>query len=154
MAFCAKCGTPLETDSKFCPNCGDMVAQQQPQQTPPTAESIPDKTDAAQNRAMAVLAYIGILFLIPLLAAKTSPFARYHTNQGIVLFLASLIYSVATRIVVTITMFANHLLGGLLSGLFGLGSILFLVLMILGIVNAAQGKQKPLPVIGEITVLK
>ena len=47
----------------------------------------PDPNDVQSNKVMAILAYFGILFLIPLLAAKESPFARYHTNQGLVLFL-------------------------------------------------------------------
>ncbi len=57
---------------------------------------------------MAVLAYI--IFLIPLLAAKDSKFARYHTNQGLVLFLAALAFSVIISIVISILFF--HLMAG------------------------------------------
>ena len=32
---------------------------------------------------MAILAYFGILVLIPILAAKDSKFARFHANQGL-----------------------------------------------------------------------
>ena len=40
--------------------------------------------DIEKNKIMAVLAYI--IFLIPLLAAKDSPFAKFHTNQGSSIF--------------------------------------------------------------------
>ena len=43
----------------------------------------PDPNDVQSNKVMAILAYFGILFLIPLLAAKESAYARYHTNQGL-----------------------------------------------------------------------
>lgn len=51
--------------------------------------------DVQNNKVMGILAYFGILFLIPLLAAKDSQYARFHTNQGIVLF----IFSVALNII-------------------------------------------------------
>ena len=51
--------------------------------------------DVQSNKVMGILAYFGILFLIPLLAAKDSQYARFHTNQGIVLF----IFSVALNII-------------------------------------------------------
>ena len=36
----------------------------------------PDPNDVQSNKVMAILAYFGILFLIPLLAAKESAYAR------------------------------------------------------------------------------
>ena len=41
--------------------------------------------DIAQNKAMAILAYLGILVLIPIFAAKNSAFAKFHANQGLIL---------------------------------------------------------------------
>lgn len=41
-----------------------------------------EQEDINQNKVMAVLAYIGILVLVPLLAAPNSKYARYHVNQG------------------------------------------------------------------------
>ena len=38
----------------------------------------PDPADVDTNKIFAVLAYLGILVLVPLLAAKESRFARYH----------------------------------------------------------------------------
>ena len=50
-------------------------------------------SDAEQNKGMAAIAYIGILFLIPLLAKKDSEFAQYHAKQGLVLFIVDIIAS-------------------------------------------------------------
>lgn len=44
--------------------------------------------DVNGNKVFGILAYIGILFLVPLFAAKDSQYARFHTNQGLVLFIA------------------------------------------------------------------
>ena len=49
--------------------------------TPDTTASYA-AADVQNNKVMAVLSYIGILVLIPILAAKESPFARFHANQG------------------------------------------------------------------------
>ena len=91
---------------------------------------------------MALLAYLGFLFLIPLLAAPNSRFARYHANQGLVLFILEAITSAISFIP-----FVGWIPGGIL-GIFGL------VLTIIGIVNAANGQAKQLPLIGGITILK
>ncbi len=105
-----------------------------------------DPVDIEKNKVFAVLAYIGILFLVPLLAAKESPFARYHTNQGILLFLTA----VGLGIGGTILSFIPFL-GCIIS----LGAwICILVLMVMGVINAISGKYKPLPLIGKYTILK
>lgn len=44
-----------------------------------------DAKDIAENKYVAALSYIGILFLVPLLVKKESPFAQFHAKQGLVL---------------------------------------------------------------------
>lgn len=112
-----------------------------------------DTQDINDNKLMAILAYIGILVLIPLFAAKKSKFARFHTNQGLVFFLANLALGLVYNIIVQI-------LGGipvisiLVVALGYLVSLVLFVVMIIGIVNAVQGRAKELPVIGKIRILK
>jgi uncharacterized membrane protein len=93
------------------------------------------------NKGMAIIAYI--LFFIPLIAAKDSKFAWYHANQGLTLLLAAVILNVVLGII--------PIIGWILLPLANLG---VLVLAILGIVAAAQGQVKPLPIIGGYTLLK
>lgn len=110
--------------------------------TKPKAKS----SATSQNEVVfAILAYIGILFIVPLLAAKDSKFAMYHANQGLVLFLAELIAGFAAAIL------SVALIGFLLMPLVWLVSF---ILMIIGILNAANKQMKPLPIIGGITLIK
>lgn len=104
-----------------------------------TAEQDPE--DIQKNKVMAILAYIGILVLIPLFAAKDSKFARFHTNQGLVLFIIGLVCSALAKIKV-------------IGWIFGILSLVVFVLVIIGIVYAAQGKAKELPVVGNWKILK
>jgi len=101
--------------------------------------------DAEQNKGMAVIAYI--LFFVPLLTGdhKKSRFVMYHTNQGMVLFL----FSVGGWIVSSILML---ILIGFLLGL--VISIASLVFCIIGIINALNGRMKPLPLIGKFEIIK
>lgn len=110
-----------------------------------------NSADVAQNKVMGILAYIGILVLVPILAAKDSPYARFHANQGLVLFIVEIAWSVVYFVLALIL----GLVGlGFIASILGLVNIVFLVLMILGIVNACKGTATKLPVIGEITILK
>ena len=112
-----------------------------------------DPADIQANKVMAIFAYIGILFLIPMFAAKDSKFARYHTNQGLLLFIVSAAYSFVFSIIAFILLFISPFLG-IIVGLLGLVSIVFIVFMVLGIVNVVEGKAKELPIIGKFRILK
>lgn len=128
------------------------MSEQTPKTEAQKSHQDPKQKDIEENKAIAVLSYIGILFVVPLLIRKESEFAVYHAKQGLVLFIISTI-------------------SGMVMGLFGavaiipiLGLIIFLlvflvwgvvmlgvfVLMIMGIINVLQGKMKPLPLIGEL----
>ena len=122
---------------------------------PPGAPSgSPDPADVEKNKVMAILAYIGILVLVPLLAAKDSPFARYHANQGLVL----LIVAFCGGIVLGILGFISAFLGPVACVVMIVNLCFFvavLAFVIMGIINAAGGKMKPLPVIGTLfTIIK
>ncbi len=184
MAFCVKCGANMDEGVKFCPSCGAAVAAaaqpEQPKQPEPAAPQVQptqtaqtdfsaqlqnlnntadttaefDPADIGQNKLMAILSYLSWLVVIPLLAAKASKFARFHTNQGLTLFLAEIVWWIASAIVTKIGYAIAWQLGSLLSTVLSVGNLVFFVLAILGIVNAANGRAKELPVIGKIRLLK
>jgi uncharacterized membrane protein len=106
-----------------------------------------DFNDAEKNKVFGILAYI--IFFIPLIAAKDSPFAKYHANQGLALFITMIV----SLTVLTILSFIPFI-GFVFSLLHVLVYLGFLVLVVLGIVNAAAGKCVPLPVIGGIKLIK
>lgn len=164
MMFCQKCGKELPDDAKFCPGCG-ATTDAQTQKTESAFEKqvdaftdTPDTTagfmpdDIAQNKGYAVLAYLGALVLIPLFAAKNSKFARFHTNQGLVLFVATVVWNVVTRILTAVLKYL-YVTKAIVSGAMWLIGMLLCVLAIMGIVNAVKGRAKELPLIGKIRFL-
>ena len=102
---------------------------------------------------MGVLAYLSWLVLIPIFAAKDSKFARFHANQGLVLLIASAIFGVV-RWILSEILFAISWRLYFVTIIISLLGLAFLALAIIGIVNAATGKAKELPVIGKIRILK
>ena len=108
-----------------------------------------DQQDIQSNKVMGILAYISWLVLIPLFGARESKFSRFHCNQGIVLAIAEVIAAAVLGILDGLP-----LIGWIFSiagSLLGLFCLLFAVL---GIINAANGKAKELPIIGKFKILK
>ena len=116
--------------------------------TPDTTAEYEPK-DIQDNKIMAVLAYIGLLLLIPLFAAKNSKFARFHVNQGLPLMIVGLAIGI-----ISIPLGLIPIVGIITSIIFGLAGLCVLALAILGIVNAATGKAKKLPLVGKFKILK
>jgi len=158
--FCPDCGKEVPAGSKFCPGCG-KAADSIPNAASASGPAEPQtaQSDAEQNKGMAILAYI--LFFIPLLAGthKTSPFVKFHTNQGIVLVIFYVGYAIISGIltaILTAVLIASGAYGllALIGTVLGLLWFVPLILCIIGIVNAATAKMKPLPIIGKFTILK
>lgn len=98
---------------------------------------IPARAGTENKKLMSVLAYIGILVLIPYFSgeAKKDQFVKFHTQQGLVLF----VLEVAI-------LFLNAILPfGFVWPLLGIG---LAVLAVAGILNAAQGRIAELPLVG------
>jgi uncharacterized membrane protein len=98
--------------------------------------------DIEDNKVIAALAYI--IFFLPLIVAKDSEFGKFHANQGLILLLLGFAVSIVGTIIPFIGWFIIAPIGGLV----------VLVLGILGIVNALNGVEKELPIIGSIKLLK
>lgn len=172
MAFCGKCGQQVNDGIKFCPACGAPISTAPvPEAQPGTTanNSVDDKFDRINNTAdstaefdpkdieqhkgMSVLAYFGPLVLIPILAAKDSAFARYHSNQGLLLCIASIIYGIAYSILSGVILAISWRLYFVVS-IIGLLGFVFAVLAVIGILNAVNGRAKELPLIGKYRLLK
>ena len=118
-----------------------------------------DKNDVDNNKFMGVLAYLSILVLIPIFAAKNSKFARFHANQGLILCIAGCAHQVISIIIGFINAILDKipvikLLCPIIDISLYLIGLLILVYAILGIVYVVQGKAKDLPFIGGIKILK
>jgi uncharacterized membrane protein len=100
-------------------------------------EQTTQTTQPKKNIGMAVVAYI--IFFVPLLTeSKNDPFVKYHVKQGLVLFLAG----VAVWLIMNVIPVFGLLIGPILD-------IVLIVLLVMGIINAVNGVQKPLPIIGK-----
>lgn len=92
------------------------------------------ETSKSNNTLMAALSYFGILVIVPLLTdAKNDPFVKFHIKQGIVLLITYVIFGFIVWV---------PIIG------WALGVVLF-VLFLMGLINALNGQQKPLPIIGQ-----
>ena len=107
----------------------------------PDSTSEYDAADVENNKIISLFAYLGILFIVPLLAGKDSKYARFHTNQGIILFILYII-------LVFLSTFPH------IGWVFTIAQIIVALLAILGIINAVTGKARELPLIGKFRILK
>ncbi len=119
-----------------------------------------DPQDIANNKVMAVLSYLGILVLIPWFAAPQSCFARFHAKQGVTLFLVDIAYTIISVLLGLIKtphyyyFFEYYATPWYINLLIFIIGIPVIVLTILGIVNAARGHAKELPIIGKFNIIK
>lgn len=106
-----------------------------------------------KNKLMAVLSYLGLLVFVPVLAGNDSKFVKFHANQGLVLFILEVIWSIFGRI---LHMFDWIMSIGILSisNIVDLLDLVFLILAVIGIVNVCKGEENELPIIGAIRIIK
>ena len=95
-----------------------------------------DKDIILEGKIWAVMGYLWILCLIPLIYKKNNPFTLFHAKQGLVLFIAWIISSGIMIIPVL--------------GFIGvLGNIAVLILGLAGILNSLKGEYWRMPYIGD-----
>jgi len=98
-----------------------------------------NKNSISEDKLWAILSYIFILWIFPIWVIKPrKEFAVFHAKQGLVLFIAGAIVSIISAIPIL-----GWIIGPILS-------IVLFVLWIIGIINAATDKKKPVPIIGKL----
>ena len=126
-------------------NQNQQNKQENGQPTPDVPQG--QNSDAEKNKVMAIIGYIlPVLFFIPLLseAGKNSPFAKFHANQQLVLLIAAIAINIAGSVIPFLGWFI----------ILPLGSIFLIVAAIMGLVRAAKGEMKKLPLIGGFEIIK
>ncbi len=132
------------------PNTNNTQQEQQTTSTPVTpAPAAANNDGVSEHKLWAIVGYIlPFLFFIPMLdeKAKHNAFARFHAEQQLALLAVCL----------GVYVLVNVIMGMFFYGLFFLMPLInlaIIVLAVLGIIHAAQGEMKPLPIIGGIKLL-
>ena len=99
--------------------------------------SAANSKDVEENKLMAAVGYLGILCLIPLLLKRNSPYAQFHAKQGLVI------------LIVWVILWIGNIIPILGQIVWAVGSVVLLIVVILGIVNALNGKMWPIPFLGK-----
>ena len=147
---CNNCGQEITSNVKFCDGCGSPVAQAQGNQA--AAQAVPAAKEAQDNKAIFMLS--SILFFLPLISCPESKVGRFHANQGLVLLIASVAGHIVLSIFNSIILAISWRLWAFTSLLTWAWTIAIGALAIIGMINTNKGEQKPLPIIGGITILK
>lgn len=96
-----------------------------------------DKKDIEENKGIALLSYLGILCLVPLLVKKESKFCQFHAKQGLILFIGEAVITL-----LNIIPFIGQII-------WVIGIIIALIASITGIIKALAGEYWEMPVLGE-----
>ena len=92
--------------------------------------------EVSEGKIYAVLAYLSIFCIIPLILKKDNGFVLKHGKQGLVLFVGE------------VGAFILHIILG--TWILKLGTFVFGVLSFIGIILVLQGKYAELPVVADI----
>ena len=104
------------------------------------------REDIEKNKVICALAYIPILFFLPLVACpKDSKFAKFHANQGLLVLILAVVCNVIGSLIGLIPIFGTIV--WILLDVVIFGAFLF------GLINTLQGKAKELPFIGGIRLI-
>jgi uncharacterized membrane protein len=90
---------------------------------------------------MLVLAYLGVLAIIPLVVEKNDPEVQWHAKHGLVLFVAEIILGIVITMITHVMPFAGCVLWMIWP--------LILILHIVMIVKAVNGQRLLIPGISE-----
>jgi len=110
-----------------------------PEETAPTA---PSGEPTSDEKVMGAIAYLGILFLVPLLAKKDSKFAMFHAKQGMVLFIIEVILWIINFVLIV------SIVGVALAAIIWIIWMIIGIFALIGLIQALSGKYWKLPVLG------
>jgi uncharacterized membrane protein len=114
-------------------------------QTPVTGGAgAPLPKDVEEGKTFAILSYalglIGLPFFIVPLIMRNNEFSLYHAKQCLILWLLGVAGGVVSGVLMVVC------IGAVLAPIVGLAC---LVLDVIGLMNAVNGRQQPLPLIGK-----
>ena len=139
MAFCSGCGTQIPDGSTLCPACSAKA---------PAAGAAQSTTGGMTDNVAGMLAYVTIIPAIIFLVTEPynkKPFIRFHAFQSIFFAVAWTVLWIALSFIGAIPVLGWATL--LIWPLLGLGGLVIWIILLL---KANQGKMFKLPVIGDM----
>ncbi len=134
--FCSNCGTKTDPRQVICTHCGVSLG----------GNSV--SVTIGEDKTIAILSYITLIgFIIALVmhSSNKTKLGAYHLRQALGLMCTGFaIYIVLMILVIIPFLFIIKLI------LMPLVSLGILVLLIMGIINAANGEMKPVPLVGQL----
>jgi len=108
-------------------------------------------SSGGEDKVFAVLSYISILFVVPLILKHDNDDIYFHAKQGMVLFLAEVvIWFVLFMLESFIVALMPRATFSLTSWLGTLAWLMFVALSLMGVYNAMRGKRWEMPILGKI----
>ena len=103
------------------------------------------------DKLIGILSYLGLLWIVAfiLYGNKKTEYNKFHVKEGLGLFIFIVAIFILNFIMLRIP-FINILWAILIIFIY----IFYLVLIVIGIINAANGAQKPLPLVGKLITAK
>jgi uncharacterized membrane protein len=151
MAYCGKCGAAVSDGLAFCPKCGTAVgggASAAAVAAPP-AVPVPAASGLTENMASLLCYVVGWITGIIFLVIDKRPTVRFHAAQSIVVFGALNVL----RLVITYGFLGSVRTGYGLLGFWSVWAlvslaltIITLILWVLLMVSAYQGKRVEIPI--------
>lgn len=187
MPYCSQCGNKVRPEDRFCSQCGAPVntakaaegaeapegpspfeektrefsqrAQTAYRKAMDTTDHTADYTveDISENSGFALLSYLGLFLIVPLIGARDSRFARFHVNQGLCLFLALALYSILISVMLALVQWVPVLSDAFRTIYVVLqwaGIAAAVLLAALGIWNANHGLARDLPLVGSFRLFR
>ena len=158
MRYCVKCGRQVEDSMNFCPSCGAQIPKEETHHTYEygNGQYTQNQTEQRNFREQTVKEEGTdrvLLVFVPILSGSKSEFVRFHANQGLVLFICSVLWNALDWILSRFVWFMDV---GIISlgDLLGIVNLALVVLAIIGIVNACKSKKEELPFIGNIVLFQ
>lgn len=104
--------------------------------------------DISKNTAVSIIAYLGILSLIPYFLCKDSKFAMFNAKQGVNLFILEVICALLANIINLFTPW------WIARAIIYVVYLIFVLLSLIGVINVLNGKAKELPYVSAFKFIK
>ncbi len=105
------------------------------------------------ERALAILSYFPLLWIIPLKAKKDSVFVQFHSRQGGVLFFLWLLVLIVVFILAIALQSLGSLASTIIFGIGALATLLYALLGLIGVFKVALGERYRMPVVADVALM-